>query len=59
MTTEQPTPTSKIHVSRGTTVTKKKFNAFDSHDADKVWRRDVKKKKKMSHGSQQLTDFFM
>lgn len=58
VTTEQPTPASKIHVSRGAIVTKKKFNAFDSHDADKVRRRDVRKKKKLSHGSQQLTDFF-
>ena len=58
VTTEQPTPASNTHVSRGTTVTKKRFNAFDSHDADKLRRRDVKKKKKLSHGSQQLTDFF-
>jgi hypothetical protein len=58
VTTEQPTPASKIHVSSGTIVTNKRFNAFDSHDADKLRRRDVKKKKKLSHGSQQLTDFF-
>jgi len=58
VTMEQPTPASRIHVSRGATVTQKKFNAFDSHDADKVRRRDVKKKQKLSHGSQQLTDFF-
>jgi hypothetical protein len=56
VTTEQPTPASKIHVSSGTIVTNKRFNAFDSHDADKVRRRDAKKKKKLSHGSQQLTD---
>ena len=58
VTMEQPTPASKLHVSRGVIVTKKKFNAFDSHDADKVRRRDVKKKQKLSHGSRQLTDFF-
>ena len=58
VTMEQPTPASKIHVSSGTIVTNKRFNAFDSHDADKVRRRDAKKKKKLSHGSQQLTDFF-
>ena len=56
--TLEPTPASKIRVSRGATVTKKKFNAFDSHDADKLRRRDKKKKKKLSHGTQQMTDFF-
>ena len=58
MTTEKTTPKEKIHVSRGVAEVRKKFNALDSHDADKLRRKHTNKKRKLARGSQQVTDFF-